>query len=302
MTDTAPATSLRPVARPTQAARDAIAQIANSEVEGVCTVCPDEKPDCDLITGDMLRDVYNRATDAERDAAARELNHSISIGKIDTHEKLSHFLGQTKHEGGGRILVSENLTYSATALTGLFRFYRNNPALARQHGYTDRNNKSAADQEAIANHAYAGRIGNGNAASGDGWRFRGRGIKQLTGRSNYADFTTTHTNLWGEAQDFEANPDLIATDVKYAVRSALGFWVDNGLDGIASGGVTRSASHSVTDVINPGERSSQNGRNPNRWAFTNQIHTSGTFADVCYNRSWVNSNEQAKQPAEGGPR
>lgn len=279
------------VKSPVQDVEQAAEETGNdTEVEGTTSECST----CELITSSMLSSVFTNASSSELSAAASELNYSISVGKIDSHERISHFLGQCKHEGASKILVSESLIYSATALKTFFSFYKRNPDLAEEHGYTDSSNKSAADQEAIANNAYANRIGNGDADSGDGWKYRGRGIKQLTGRANYRQFTETHKEIWGDDVDFEENPDLISTEVKYAVRSALAFWVDNGLADIADGGVSKSVSNDITDVINPGEKNTSNGRNPNRWNYTNQVYSSNNFKEVCFNRTSDDENEQAK--------
>ncbi len=110
-----------------------------------------------------------------------------------------------------------------------------NPSAAYAHGYNttkpikaDGTPVSHADYVAIANGAYGGRsdLGNGNYASGDGWRYRGRGLKQLTGRANYRRFTAWCQANAGEFQnennDFEQNPDLLL-QMKYAVRSAAFF-------------------------------------------------------------------------------
>lgn len=285
------ADSAEVIESPTAPAKEVAEELgSDTPVDCIASSCPK----CDLITASMLSEVFTSATSSEHSAAATELNYSITVGEIDSHERISHFLGQCRHEGAKKILVSESLIYSASALKGLFSYYIRNPKKAEEHGYTDSSNKSAADEEAIANHAYANRIGNGDAASGDGWKYRGRGIKQLTGRDNYHRFTELHNSIWGEDVDFEEAPDLIATDVKYAIRSALAFWVDNGLSGLADGGMTRSVSHQITDVINPFEKNTDNGRNANRWSYSNQIYSSDTFKEVCFNTSVAKHNSKAK--------
>lgn len=112
-----------------------------------------------------------------------------------------------------------------------------------------------SDFEAIANGAYGGRsdLGNGDHASGDGWKFRGRGLKQLTGRSNYHDFTTWHKanqEQWpDDLVDFEENPDLLL-QMKCAARSAAYFWVANKLPAKADRGADADAVNSITAVVN----------------------------------------------------
>ncbi len=134
-----------------------------------------------------------------------------------------------------------------------------------------------ANRPAIANHAYVNRNGNGDIASGDGWRYRGRGIFQLTGRANYHAFTHSHAELFGEEVDFEANPDLL-TQPKYAVRSALFFWVDNGLFAIADRGVNDSAANAITRVINRDTpKASYKARREN----ADGLFRSGVFSNIC---------------------
>jgi putative chitinase len=140
----------------------------------------------------------------------------------------------------------ESFNYAARNLGPTFSYFRRNPGEAQRYGRTA---DHPADRQAIANRAYANRSGNGDIASGDGWRYRGRGIFQLTGRANYRSLTRGHAELFGEEVDFEAHPDLVAQP-KYAVRSALFFWVDNGLFAIADRGVNDSAANAITRVIN----------------------------------------------------
>jgi predicted chitinase len=94
-------------------------------------------------------------------------------------------------------------------------------------------------------------IGNGSVESGDGWRYRGRGLKQLTGRANYGSFQSFYPTLWaGDDVNFIANPDLVS-EVRYAVRSAIYFWIVNHLPEIADTGHTDDVVDQVTAVINP---------------------------------------------------
>jgi putative chitinase len=130
--------------------------------------------------------------------------------KIDTATKLAHFLAQCGHESGGFRVVNENLNYSAKGLNGIFKKYFPTLVLAEQY---------QRKPEKIANKVYASRMGNGAEASGDGWKYRGRGYIQLTGKDNYTAF--------GKAigEDIAANPDLVAT--KYPLLSAAWFFSKN---------------------------------------------------------------------------
>jgi putative chitinase len=129
---------------------------------------------------------------------------------IDTPVELAHFLAQCGHESGGFRVVNENLNYSAKGLLGIFKKYFPTQALAEQY---------QRKPEKIANRVYGGRMGNGPEASGEGFKFRGRGYIQLTGKQNYTAF--------GKAigVDIVANPDLVAT--KYPLLSAAWFFSKN---------------------------------------------------------------------------
>jgi putative chitinase len=127
--------------------------------------------------------------------------------KIDTPLEVAHFLAQCGHESGGFKLIQENLNYGAKGLLGTFKKYFPTEAKALQY---------ERKPEKIANLVYGSRMGNGPEASGDGYKFRGRGYIQLTGKDNYTAF--------GKAinEDITANPDLVAT--KYPLLSAAWFF------------------------------------------------------------------------------
>jgi putative chitinase len=154
---------------------------------------------------------------------------------INTPLRVAHFLAQCGHESGGFRVTSENLNYSAKGLNGIFRKYFPTEASAAAY---------ARNPQKIANKVYANRMANGNEASGDGFRFRGRGYIQLTGRDNYTQF--------GKAigVDIPSNPDLVAS--KYALASAAWFWSKNGLNRLADGGATDAVVTSVTRRVNGG--------------------------------------------------
>lgn len=227
---------------------------------------------CDILTRDRLSTVFPNAGAERLAAIAREIDLQIVIGQLDSPERLTHFFGQVRQEVGAAVRLDENLNYRAEILPRLFSYFRRHPDEARLYGRTA---DHPADQEAIANRAYANRNGNGDIDSGDGWRFRGRGLKQLTGRANYRAFTVGHVQMFGETIDFEESPALLGTP-KYAVRSALLFWRSNGLHLLADGGITEAVANSITAIIN---RDTDSYRQ--RWAFVRNIHDAGIFANVC---------------------
>ena len=148
----------------------------------------------------------------------------------------AHFFGQCAHESGNFKVFSENLNYSADGLTKIFKKYF--PTLAAAQPY-------ARKPEKIANKVYANRMGNGPESSGDGWKFRGRGPIQLTGKDNYTAFSKAIGR-----PDVLTNPDIVATEL--AFESALWFFNKNGLFAIADKGVTDAVIGQITRRVNGG--------------------------------------------------
>ncbi len=147
----------------------------------------------------------------------------------------------------GNFNLNEGFNYRPQVLINKFAYYRNHPQDAQTDGYIP--GRQVANKQNIANRAYGGREGNDNIASGDGWRYRGRGMKQLTFKNNYRSFTNYHERVWGERVDFESTPDLLVETV-YAARSALYFWDQNNLFSSADNGIGRAVSDSITRIVN----------------------------------------------------
>ena len=139
----------------------------------------------------------------------------LPLWEVDTAERVAMFIAQCGHESGGFRVLSENLNYSAKALNTIF------PKYFKRAGRDA--NEYHRQPEKIANVIYANRMDNGDSASGDGWRFRGGGILQLTGRYNYTEF--------GEAVEMspEEAVDYVRTK-KGALDSACWFWDTNRLN------------------------------------------------------------------------
>jgi putative chitinase len=154
-----------------------------------------------------------------------------------TPERAAHFFGQTAHETGGYALFSENLNYSADGLKKIFGKYFKTDAMANEY---------ARQPHKIGARVYADRMGNGNEASGEGFKFRGRGALQTTGKANYQAFADSI-----KKQAIMTNPDLVATD--YAFEAALFFFEKNKLWAIADKGVTTDTILAMTLKINGGK-------------------------------------------------
>jgi putative chitinase len=154
--------------------------------------------------------------------------------QINTPLRLAHFLAQCGHESGGFRAVQENLNYSADGLKKIFPKY-----------FPGNLSESYARQpQKIAARVYGGRMGNGAEATGEGYKFRGRGYIQLTGKDNYTAF--------GKAinEDVLSNPDLVSS--KYALLSAAWFFSKNGLHKMADAGATDVVVTNITKRVNGG--------------------------------------------------
>ncbi|MCJ8273495.1 MAG: hypothetical protein MJK04_29350, partial [Psychrosphaera sp.] len=125
-----------------------------------------------------LKQIMPAARDEDIDRYLDALNTELPKYGVDTPLRMAHFIAQIAHESGSFKYKSENLNYSAKALRAVFSKYFYTDEMAERY---------ARKPEDIANVVYANRMGNGNSVSGDGWRYRGRGLIQLTGRENYAN-------------------------------------------------------------------------------------------------------------------
>ena len=155
---------------------------------------------------------------------------------ITTAARVAGFVAQGQHESGDFTMLQENLNYSAKGLRSIFGKYFPDDAIASQY---------AKKAEMIANRVYGGRMGNGPESSGDGWKFRGRGPIQLTGKSNYTQFAQDIGR-----PDVLTNPDIVATEL--AFESALWFFNKNGLFAIAAKGVSDAVIGQITRRVNGG--------------------------------------------------
>lgn len=151
---------------------------------------------------------------------------------INTPKRVAAFIAQCAHESGGFMVLKENLNYKAPSLRKLFSKYFPTDALAEQ--YASRPNR----QEAIANRIYASRMGNGDEASGDGFRYCGRGLIQLTGKSNYQNFADS---LQMRVEDV---PAYLAT-FEGAAQSACWFWETNNLNKEADAGDIKTMTRKI---------------------------------------------------------
>ncbi|WP_223533265.1 hypothetical protein [Pseudomonas sp. GL-RE-20] len=210
----------------------------------------------------MMKKIYSKSSSSmfpRMQKIINELNEHIELYKLDTDLRRAHFWAQVTHETGVNISIEESFIYSKQGLIGTFGYFGRHPDKATVFGYADSARKTinaagekitSIDHEEIANRAYGGLLGNGDYFTGDGWKYRGRGLKQLTGRSNYNKFNKWHKKHWpNDPIDFVENPNSLL-EAKYAVRSAAYFWIDNHLYNIADSGATSNAVDRMTEIIN----------------------------------------------------
>lgn len=182
------------------------------------------------VTPDQMRKIMPNAG-ARADTYVDPLNSAMRANGITTREQQAAFLAQIAQESGDLANTTENLNYSAPRLTEVWpkRF----PTLESATPY-------ARNPEALANRVYASRLGNGDAASGDGYRYRGRGLMQVTGRDNY------------RAIGFEDNPEALSEPVT-AADTAARWWSSNNLPSRTNGELSRADFDAVSRTVNGGD-------------------------------------------------
>lgn len=166
-----------------------------------------------LISKERFNKVFPNAVSGMYDA----IDKQIAVAGCITKPQQAMFLAQYGHETQGYTRLSENLNYSANGLVNVFRKYFPTLSLAKQY---------ERKPQAIANKVYANRMGNGSEASGDGWKYRGRGLPHLTGKDNYGKF-----QAWlGKTVD----PEELSTDLNLAIKAGVWYWLVNGLASLGS--------------------------------------------------------------------
>lgn len=161
----------------------------------------------------------------------------LPLYEINNNLRISNFLAQTCHESNYYLRLEESLNYSVHGLSATWssRFPTD---IAEKYGRTA---SQEANQAAIANIAYQNRMGNGNEASGDGYKYRGRGLIQLTGKDNYQRFSHDVFN----DDSLVNNPDLITKEKKIAIHSAAWFWKINNINSCADQNDVRAVSKKI---------------------------------------------------------
>jgi putative chitinase len=206
-----------------------------------------------LDTANLQSGVRSMFSSKAKDKLGIGLSTIVANGEVlqlDTLVKLCHFIGQVKEEVGYNFNDVENMNYSVKGLKNTFRIYRDNPSLAMTHGRTKTHR---ANQELIANHAYANRYGNGSPNSGDGWAFRGAGSMQVTFKDNNIALNSfvINNNLGDIIPNFLTDP-YSKSSVKHSLVSGAVFWAMKNIGDniVARTVVTKEDSYRCTKVIN----------------------------------------------------
>ena len=169
-----------------------------------------------MITAEQFHKLFPR--NPEPQVQAEAMANVFPVYEINTPQRIAAFLAQCGHESGGWTTFEENLNYSAQGLRKIFGKYFPNDELAMAY---------QRQPEKIANRIYCNRMGNGDEASGDGYKYRGRGPIQLTGKANYTAFAKDMFEDWQNVVD---NPDWVTYDKDFALMSAIWFWNKNKLN------------------------------------------------------------------------
>ncbi len=216
---------------------------------------------CYGITKQVLQSIFTGAGSGKIDEMMNAFNEAYDKFKVDSCLRKAHFFAQLRQEvGTSATNHEESLNYDAERLKrkvddpndktkkkSPFSYFWSHNDEADLYGRTD---KQTANQEAIANRVYATRNGNGDIASGDGWRYRGKGYIQLTGKSNYKDVQDEIDAKYPESGiDIIKNGNDILS-VKGAMFSAMGFWSSKKLYDKADAGATDAAVNSITAIVN----------------------------------------------------
>lgn len=187
-----------------------------------------------MLTKDQFYAICSDAAKANIDKYYDSLVSAMSTYGITTNNQQAMFLVQLLHESGRLSVVMENLNYSADGLLRTFPKYYRNTAEANAH---------ARQPQKIASRVYANRMGNGDEASQEGWKYRGRGLIQITGKNNYSGFSKS------SGVDVLSNPDYLTTP-DGAAASAAWFWKVNGLNSYADNQDIKGASVRINGGTN----------------------------------------------------
>lgn len=182
-----------------------------------------------MLTSKQFSQLFPKAQDP--DSWVSSMNEVFPKYEINTPQRVAAFLAQCGHESGGWTVFEENLNYSAQGLANTwptrFAIKNDKGEVVKPAKPNTIANQIQRNPVEIANHVYCDRMGNGSYASGEGWKYRGRGPIQLTGKENYTRFAKEMFQDW---QNLVDNPDWVNADRNFALMSAIWFWNDKKLN------------------------------------------------------------------------
>jgi predicted chitinase len=212
------------------------------------------------ITTALLKAADSTNTDEYYDSILEMMNQYSEAYEINTPLRVAHFLSQIGHESKFKI-VEENGNYSAKRMREFFgcrggqRSYNAaqdecTAGRLREKLWTEES-KYARNAQNLFSYVYASRLGNGDEVSGDGHKYRGRGMMQLTGKTNYSQFTASHNQKNpNDPRDFVANPELLVSNRQYGIESAFYFWDARSLNAIADSDNVRNVTIAINGALN----------------------------------------------------
>lgn len=225
-------------------------------------------PNCNHnITGAQVKKIFTGAAVARCNEIADAFNEYYESFGLNTCLRRAHFFAQAREEAGVNLSATEGLNYSVKGLENTFSTYCTaNPDFADKYGRKEDSKDESgkiikghpADQKGIANHVYAGVNGNGDVESCDGWKYRGGGLIQVTGKGNYKDVMKTIKEKYPTYTDIDGNN---ASEAKNAVISGMAYWYSHKLNEKADKGSSDDVVNSITNVINSRTRSKGERRN-----------------------------------------
>ena len=214
-----------------------------------------ETPKSDItITMAQMQQMWKGVAQTKIQPILDELNSNLKEYKLDSRLRQSHFFAQVFGEIGAKFSLREDISnYTANNLMALSSYYKAHP---KEAAVDAKLKPSELKIKTITNKWYMDKnrpksLALGNVIDGDGYKFLGRGLRQTTGRYNYSVLTKMYPKIWADDKkiDFTVTPELLEQP-KYAVRSAIVFWLDKKLYDVADGGATSTVVDKVTKVIN----------------------------------------------------
>ncbi|AKT38417.1 glycoside hydrolase family 19 protein [Chondromyces crocatus] len=224
---------------------------ATSEVDSTVAACPNGCPRCCAkITTQQVKDMWPSAASERIEGTKDAFNEFFEKFEINTCLRKAHFFAQVMKEVGPKIRLVESLDYTPAALKSTFSYYRNNPDMADLHGRVPPD--QAADQEAIGNHAYGSnsQLGNDSIESGNGYKYRGRGYIQVTGKYNYEQAQKHIDSEYpGSGVDIVTNPETLG-EYRTGMIASMAYWKAKKINLKADMGSTGDDVDRVTEIVN----------------------------------------------------